>query len=136
MRVAALLTAEYEQDGWTNKQATIAEPLWSDIESAIRTLDKFRRPSVRLLLDPQQDDMECMDVMGGEGAYWVAVTAGPHDQKRLFDPEKPSDEVELWTSDQGYSDHAFHVCDLETVLRAARYFADNGDCDPGLQWEF
>ena len=135
MQVTTLLIDQYEQDGWTHRQATVATPVWNDIESAIRDLNQFTRPAVHLLLDATRDDDECMVVMGGEGAYWVAVTAGPHDQRRLFDPKKPSSEVPLWTSDQGFSDHAFHVCDLAIALQAAQYFAEHGDCDPALQWE-
>jgi len=132
MRVTALLIDQYEQDGWTYQQTTVRTPLWADIESSVRALNQFTRPSVRLLLDPRGDDAECMVVMGGQGSYWVAVTVGEHDQRRLFDPLKPSYEVPRSTSDQGFSDHAFHVCDLATALRAAHHFAYHGDCDLAL----
>lgn len=135
MRVTRLQIDRYEPDGWTHRVETIDAPEWADVEAAIRALDSFARPSLRLLLDAGRDDEECMAVMGGGGAYWLAVTAGPHDQRRLFDREKPAEEVVLWRSDQGFADDGRHVCDLGVALRAARYFADHGDCDPGLAWE-
>lgn len=135
IKVKALLIDEYEADGWTHRQAEVATPAWEDIAFSIRALDQRSLPSVHLLLDPMRTADECMVVMGGQGAYWVAVTAGPHDQRRLFDARKPSHQVTLWSSDQGFADHAWHVCDLATALRAARRFAEHGDCDPELQWE-
>jgi hypothetical protein len=126
---------EYEPDGWTNHTSVVADPSWEQIEAAVRRLDTSRRPFVKLFLDSAVPDDDYVTIMGGAGTYWVAVTTGSHDQRRLFDPEKSSAEVAFWTSDQGFADHAFHGCDLATALRAARHFVDHADCDPGLQWE-
>ena len=78
-----------------------------------------------------------MEIMGGEGACWLAVTAegGPF-QRRLLDPAGGDEEVQVWTSDQGFADAERHICrDVEAVVRAARYYADHGGPDPSLPWE-
>jgi hypothetical protein len=42
----------------------------------------------------------------------------------------------LWLSDQGFSDHEFHVTDdLDLVLLVARYFAETGQALPTTNWE-
>ena len=48
--------------------------------------------------------MDCLTIMGGEGVYWLALSAGKYDQLRLFDPNKGSHEIKVWTSDQGFAD--------------------------------
>jgi hypothetical protein len=58
----------------------------------------------------------------------VALSAGKHDQLRLFDPDKGSKKVNLWTSDLGFSDYEFHVTyDIELALRIAKHFGETGE---------
>jgi hypothetical protein len=76
------------------------------------------------------------DHHGGEGEYWVSLCAGKYDQLRLFDPDKSSNVVPLWTSDQGFADYEFHVTyDIEFVLRVAKHFGDTGEPLPETTWE-
>jgi hypothetical protein len=115
---------------------TVLNPDWHAIETGIRTLHRYRRPAIRLYLTEDKDDDDYMTIMGGNGLFWVAVTTGPYDQRRLFNPDRGSDEVPLWTSDQGFSDYEFHTTgQIDDVLAAARYFCEHADCDPRLNWE-
>ena len=77
-----------------------------------------------------------VEVMGGDGAYWLAGTFGGYFQRRLDYPERGEQAVEVWTSDQGFADTERHVCrDVEAAIRAARYYAERGGFDPSLRWE-
>lgn len=135
MLVKRLDVAHYE-DAWNSRLSCVRDPSWMQIEEAIRRLDRFHYPWVWLRLTEEETDCDYLTVMGGEGAYWIALTSGEHDQLRLFDPEKSGREVELWTSDQGFSDHEFHVAyDLELVLQVARYFIETGQPLPAATWE-
>ena len=61
--------------------------------------------------------------MGGDGVYWLGLSNGKYEQLRLFDPNKGSHEINVWTSDQGFADEERYVTyDRELVLRIARYF--------------
>jgi hypothetical protein len=73
----------------------------------------------------------------GSGATaWVGLSAGKYDQLRLFDPGKGQQEVDLWTSDQGFADRACYVTnDLEFVLRIAKHFGETGEPLPEASWE-
>ena len=69
----------------------------------------------------------------------TGLPAGSFDgyfQRRFLNPEGGDEDVLVWTSDQGFGDAARHICrDIEVVLRAARYYAENGGFDPAVTWE-
>jgi hypothetical protein len=138
MLVKLLSTVVYEEDGWTWRSEDTLCPTWEDIEAAIRRLDKFRYPIVWLDLKevPTEDGAgPRFDLVGGYGDYWFGVFEADK-QWRFCDPSQGDDLVPLWTSDQGFSDEARHVChDLEQVFEAARYFCDTGERTPSSMWE-
>jgi hypothetical protein len=128
----------YDDSGWGWQSEKIANPTWDQVVTSIRRLDKFHYPSVLLFIGDNDEDptVDCLTIMGGEGVYWVALSAGKYDQLRLFDPDKGSKEVALWESDQGYSDHEFHVTyDIDLILRIARHFVETGEPLPQATWE-
>jgi hypothetical protein len=142
MHVQGLESVVYADDGWAHRSEKIGRPSWEQIEAAIRRLNRFQYPAV--LLWPTEDesehavdgDHECFEIMGGEGGYWLAGSIGSYYQRRYLDPVGGDDEVDVWTSDQGFADAERHICrELETVLQAARYYATHGAFDPALQWE-
>jgi hypothetical protein len=113
-------------------------PSWDEIVAAIDRLDKFRYPWVWLFIGDEDEDasVDCLTIMGGEGVYWLGLTAGKYEQLRLFDRSKGSHEVQLWTSDQGFADQEMNVTyDRELVLRIARYFGETGEPLPQAMWE-
>lgn len=136
MRVKVLEYVTYEEDGWTWRSQEVPDPSWEQVEAAIRRLDRFRHPFLFLRLRAEVADEERLEVMGGNGAYWVAGTFDGYFQRRLVNPHGGSAEIPVWTSDQGFSDEErFVVGDVELVLRVARYFAEHGDFDPFVPWE-
>jgi len=113
-------------------------PSWEEILAAIDRLDKFRYPWVWLFIGDEDEDasVDCLTVMGGGGVYWLGLTAGNYDQIRLFDPNKGSHEIQLWTSDQGFADQEMYVTyDRELVLRIAMHFGETGEPWAEAMWE-
>jgi hypothetical protein len=126
---------------WEWRSEKLRCPAWADIEAAIRRLDRFHYPFLTLWATEEgsppalDGSSECLEVMGGEGAWWVAGTFAGYFQRRIDYPERGEQEVEVWTSDQGFADAERHICrDLETVVRAARHYAEHGGFDPSLEW--
>ena len=118
------------------EEQTARNPTMEQIEEAVRRLDRFHYPWVWLRLTEEQTDDNYMTVMGGNGAYWLSISVDGLDQRRVSFPDQGSDEVQVWTSDQGFSDEQRHICfDIEIVLKAAKFFADTADFDPTLPWE-
>jgi hypothetical protein len=128
----------YDEKGWNWHSVKEANPDWDRVVEAIRRLDRFRYPYVWLFIGDNDDDVQedCLNVVGGDGAYWVGLSSGRFDQLRLFDPCKGSQEISLWTSDQGFSDYEFHVTyDIELILRIVYHFAQTGEPLPEATWE-
>jgi hypothetical protein len=130
------LEMEIFEDGSPYRVETLRNPDWPAIETAIKRLHPFYRPSAWLYLREEEDGDDFMAIMGGEGNYWLDVTTGPHNHRRLFNPTRGSHEVAIQTSDQTFSQYEFHTTDrIKDVLAAARFFCENADCDPTLTWE-
>lgn len=138
MPVKCLSFVEYDDWGLSWHSDKIRNPSWDDIVVSVWRLEKFRFPYTWLFIGENDEDptLDCLTIMGGSGDYWVALCAGKYDQLRLFDPNKSSTEVTLWTSDQGFADHAFHTTnDIELVLRIASHFGETGEPLPEANWE-
>jgi hypothetical protein len=138
MALHCLSYVVYDETGSGWHEEKIANPTWDQVVDSVRRLDKFRYPWVWLFIGDNEDHptVDCMTIMGGEGVYWVALSAGKYDQLRLFDPDKGNQVVEIWTSDQGFSDYEFHVTsDIELVLRIAKCFGETGEPLPAATWE-
>lgn len=142
MHVKVLEFIEYPENGAPWRSGKVPVAAWSEIESAIRRLDRNRYPF--LFLWPTTDeayhelaDDEVFQVMGGRGAWFVSATlAGSFERWSLHFPEQGEEEVRVWESDQGHAAPARHVCfNLEAVIRVARYYAEHGGLDPHFTWE-
>ena len=138
MPVRCLTIVVYGDSGKDWRLEKKFNPTWEEIVTAIDQLDKFRYPWVWVFIGDETEDasVDCLTIMGGEGVFWLGLTAGKYDQLRLFDPNKRSREVPVWTSDQGFADQEKYVTsDRELVLRIARHFGETGEPLPEAMWE-
>jgi len=138
MPIKCLTIVIYEQTGKHWHLEKTYYPSWEDIVAAIDRLNKFRYPWVWLFIGDEDEDatVDCLTIMGSDGVYWLGLSAGKYDQLRLYDPNKSSEEVQLWTSDQGFADEEKYVTyDRELVLRIAKYFGETGEPLPEASWE-
>jgi hypothetical protein len=138
MPVRCLSFVTYAASGREWRIEKVANPTWDQIVASIHRLDKFRYPWVWLFIGDEDEDatVDCLTIMGGDGVYWVGLSAGRYDQLRLFDPHRGHHEVDLWTSDQGFADQACYVTvDIELVLRVAKHFGETGEPLPEVSWE-
>jgi hypothetical protein len=138
MPIRCLSFVEYAETGWGWRVEKIRNPTWSDVVTATRRLDRFRYPWVWLFIGENDEDAmdDCLTIMGGQGVYWIGLSAGSYQQLRLFNPDKSSHDVDLWTSDQGFADAEFHTTsDMDLVLRIAEHFGATGEPLPEALWE-
>ena len=143
MHVATLEFAESPSGAnklWSSTK--LLQPTLLQIETAIRRLDRGRFPFAILWRSADESkqvlDGSCdaLEVMGGDGAYWLAGTFEGYFQRRIDDPMRGDEMISVWTSDQGFEDAARHVLpNVEDAIRAARYFALQGGFEPSLAWE-
>ena len=138
MPVRCLTFVDYGEDGRHWHLEKVPHPPWERIVASVHRLDRFRYPWVWLFIGDEDEDatVDCLTIMGGNGAYWIGLSAGKYDQLRLFDAARGEQEIDLWTSDQGFADRACHVTDdVELVLSIARHFGDTGEPLPTASWE-
>lgn len=138
MPIRCLTSVVYPESGKDWHFEKTANPTFDAIVASIDRLDKFRYPWVWLFIGDEDEDasVDCLTIMGGDGVYWLGLSAGKYEQLRLFDPNKGTHEVQLWTSDQGFADQEMYVTyDRELVLRIARYFGETGEPLPEANWE-
>jgi hypothetical protein len=137
--VKRLDVIEYTDGGRCWHAKSTSRPSWSLIEGAIRRLDKFSFPFLFLCLDEDArgtDHDDRLEIMGGDGDFWVAGTFDGYFQRRFVNPGGGDNEIAVWTSDQGFGDEDRYIChDVEVVVRVARYFFDHRDFDPSVAWE-
>jgi hypothetical protein len=126
---------------WEHRSEQVALPTWERIEDAIRQLDKFHFPILHLwpTLDESMheltEDREWFSVIGGDGEYWFAATIADQWENHYLNKTGSDQRINLWTSDQGFSAADREVCrDVNIVLQAARYYAENGGFDPSIPW--
>jgi hypothetical protein len=129
MIVHKVLVEEYRDDGRGREPRWLVNPTWEQMEQAIRSLDRFRRPFVWLYLSEaaQDGDVPEFEIIGGGGAYAMQATVNG-DRLMYRDPAKGDRSVDVWTSDQGALVPEENVCsDIDAVLAIARHFCETGD---------
>ena len=141
MHVECLEFVVYSPSGWGHKSYKVPDPSWDEIEHAIRRLDRHEHPWVFLWATRDEtrqnhNDGELLEIVGGNKAYWIAGTFNGYFQRRLDHPDNGEEDVQVWTSDQGFADSKRHICDdVELVLNAARFYFNHGGFYPSLPWD-
>jgi hypothetical protein len=130
--VRAVRVIRYPTQG-SYTETELLDPTWADVERCIREMDRFGQPTVFLQCRPGNTESDCMILSGGADALHVeADTNG--DWVQAVNAERGTEEVEVWTSDQGFSTQARFTWPFESVLRLAHAYFEQGILDPGIPW--
>jgi len=134
--VRVLEITTYPPNARRYETRAVDEPTWADVEASIRNLDHHERPFVFLGLEDNDHESDCLSVLGGPRGYTITGTLGSERWYQFADPTHGDDEVAVWTSDQGFYPPARNVCyDLDLVMKIAKYFCEQGQLAPFVQWE-
>jgi hypothetical protein len=80
MHVQVLETVSYDAQGGARRCEKVVRPSWPQIEAAVRRLDRklhpymFLWPSESSATRMLDEFCERMEIMGGDGLYWLAGT--------------------------------------------------------------
>jgi hypothetical protein len=111
---------------------TIHSPSWPKIESAIRSLDGIQSTLITL----GGEGPTHLAIGGGtEGQYVVYMTPDNLNYYNLIVPSKPYQPVYLMAGGQLGQYPARQCVDLDTVLLAAKTFAQKGQLEELVCWE-
>jgi hypothetical protein len=131
----------YPDAGSEWHSAVTTDLTWSDVEAAVRRLDRAAYPFLRLYLPrpERESDLWVLEVIGGGGEYGLSAADGRWRERWWFrDPRRPGgpDLIDIWVTDQGAAFEETYLCnDLAVVLRVCKCFAQEGKLDPGVVWE-
>src|SRR5262245_39133302 len=112
MNVVALQVVHYETPRGPWHAQMHRNPAWSDIELAIRNLDRCLHPFIFLYRhDPvDKDQLPDLQVVGGCGEYSIEASQPDHTWLSYVDMERSSREIDIWISDQGSTLPEFRLC--------------------------
>ncbi|MCH8044579.1 MAG: hypothetical protein IID44_12770 [Planctomycetes bacterium] len=124
---------ENNPDGDEIEVQSIANPEWSQIETAIRNLDGRYHSTIRLYTRPEST-AEDLEINGGNGTYFMLGCIGG-DRFVHVDENQRRGSLTFQTGWQMYSwPRKFCLFDVERVVDATRYFCHNGRFDHSLSW--
>ncbi|OKH19810.1 Imm1 family immunity protein [[Limnothrix rosea] IAM M-220] len=117
--------------GNRNDLVTKAVENWSDIETEIRRLNAKTQTLVTL----ETEDEVHMAIGGGQGQYVAYVALADESFHNIIDPSKSEREVNVMVGGQESPYPEKQCVALETVLQAAKTFAESGQMDKTVVWE-
>ena len=136
MEINVLDITIYDDNGYRWHTEETRQPTWEQIEASIRALNRFQRPSIHLRLYEETYETGYLSVLGGVGANSVSGTLDGDTHLNYFDASKSTEEIDIWTSDQGYYPEEQYVCyDVDLVLKIAHHFAQFGQFHPSVTWQ-
>jgi hypothetical protein len=130
--VRAISIIRYPDRGpWTQEECV--GPPWSEVERHIREMHPFSQPIVFLQQRPGDSESDCMGLNGGADIFHVQ---GLRDGAWLqaINVERGSEEVEVWTSDQGFATQARFTWSVDSALKLARTYFEEGVLDDSVPW--
>jgi hypothetical protein len=111
-------------------------PTWSDIEDAICHMEINEVNGLYLWAEADEED--CMTIGGGQfGKFIVEVNDTKRGMYYLINSSnsKSDEKISLMACTQ-LGTYPLQICvDLDTVIKAAKTYAELGICDPSLDWE-
>ena len=115
---------QYYRDSspWTSY--TVDGPTWNEVEEAIRKMDNFCFPIVKLGCGLPDDDDDSFNIIGGDGRLALFHFMG---EWQFEDDSGDKSDVRLWDSDQGYYCKECNVIkDIDLALRVAKQYYETG----------
>jgi Immunity protein Imm1 len=129
-----MFITKFSVEDWNKNQnrcLTKQSSFWSEIESAIKSLDGQTKTLVTLETDGEAH----MSIGGGQGKYVVYATFDNEIFYSLIDPSKSDQHESIVVGGQKGLYPAKSCVDLETVLPSAQKFAEFGEMLKSAVWE-
>jgi hypothetical protein len=141
MLIRQLTVVGYPEEGREGVREVRDDPPWSEIDDAIRRLNRSSCLSVDLQLAPGVGSIvRRLSVFGGLGEYQVSGYDDRSFERFSFrDPSRPDSPnlIDLCTADpKAFEFRERDLCnDLTVVLEIVKHFAESGSLDPRIKWE-
>ena len=98
-------------------------------------MDRQGRPLLFLCKKVGDHSRDVMEVMGGDGLYFIEATDDRGFWYTAYNPGGGSHRVEIWTSDQGHSVEAKYTWPFEDAQAVIEYYFLRGAMLPAYDWK-
>jgi hypothetical protein len=133
--VRALEVTRYTRDNKPYITETLLEPTWDVLEHHLGTMDRYEKPILWLCQTAGVGDSNAMAINGGQDVYHIQIADSNFEWSFAVNPLNSSDEVEVWTSDQGFTTQARFTWNLEQALEIVRWYFVNGTPLSSVLWQ-
>jgi hypothetical protein len=132
--IDALNITRYPRDAGPYTVTMVVTPPWETVESELRTMDNYEKPILWLHRDRKIGDKDCLAVCGGNGVYHIQVIDDQGRWHEACDPNGSEADVEVWSSDQGFTTKAKFTWPLEKATELIRWYFEHGTRHPDFSW--
>jgi hypothetical protein len=133
--VRALQVTRYTRDNKPYTTETLLEPTWDVLEHHLQTMDRYEKPILWLCQTAGIGDSNAMAICGGQDVYHIQIADSDCDWSFAVNPVISSDEIEVWTSDQGFTTQARFTWNLEQALEIVRWYFEHGTPLSSVVWQ-
>lgn len=101
----------------------------------LRLMDRYCRPLMFLCQRAEDHSSDAMEVMGGDGLYFIEATDESGFWYTPFNASGGSQMVEIWTSDQGNSVEEKYIWQFDDARAIIEYYLRCGEMLSAYNWK-
>lgn len=124
----------YSRKTGRSSNEEIEEPTWEKLEREIRTMDPFEKPIIFITTAEDDTESDCMAITGGDGMYHLQISDANAEWHEAVNLSRGDTEIEVWTSDQGFTTAERFTWSTEDALRIAKFFWQEQKPSPDTKW--
>ena len=132
--VHAIHISHYSRKTGELRGEDISDPSWQIVEREIRTMDRYTKPLIFLMTAEDDTESDCMAITGGGDFCHLQISDSDGRWQEAVNPGRGSREIEVWTSDQGFTTEERYTWSIEDAIRIAKFFWDEERPSPDVEW--
>ena len=129
----SIQVTHYSNDGHEIEE--IMAPDWSALENEIRSMDRHAKPIIWILTSEDNPESDCFAITGGQNVYHLQICDSEGDWKQAVNPAGGDAEVEIWTSDQGFTTQKRFTWDTGSALTIVEWYWRHQQAYPDVAWD-
>lgn len=134
MPILAMTISTYNPETGREKSKTQQNPSWDVVSTELLTMDAYSKPLLTLEQNTDDPTSNLMMICGGSGTYHIQYADSEACWFQAYDPDGSDEEIDVWTSDQGFATARRNTWPVETATKLAKYYYEHGCPHPEFNW--
>jgi hypothetical protein len=134
MPILAMTITTYHPDTGRAKSTTQQNPTWDAVCAELSNMDSYSKPLLTLEQNADDPSANVMMICGGSGTYHIQYADNEACWFQACDPDGSDEEIDVWTSDQGFATAKKNTWPIETALTLAKYYYEHGCAHLAFNW--